>query len=425
MGYVVFLSILFITVTTYLKEKKVESPIFVFGLLWTTVTLLAALRLYGLNDVSLKSWLIILIGTLSFFLGVMLSRRFCVRQIVMKNVQDKEYYIFSKKTYNILFALVVLLLFGQALTSLKYFMSGTSLAQIRSAYYGLSALDGFQQKDTGSLSIYLNYIQGAVSRVLVAIGAVSFVENRRKLDLFKSILLVFMSVIIAGGRYDILFLLIDLFVATQWVKKQKTDYKPISFRMKRRIEIILILGFIAIIVVTILRGSTVNEVVKMFYTYICGNVALLDIHIGELDQIGAYSSGIAGLYGIVYFIYPILHFIGIPYSPKYLVTTTYVMTGQQWLQIGEDMYSNAMLTSYYYLYADFRYFGIVVGMLIMGYIIGKLHTKSFYRNDRCLIIYYMIACQCILTTIQTFATGSVDIALILLFMIFTNVKIRR
>ena len=79
-----------------------------------------------------------------------------------------------------------------------------------------------------------------------------------------------------------------------------------------------------------------------------------------------------------------------------------------------------MLAPFYYLYADFRIFGIIIGMTVFGLIAGYIYRKAKDLNDETSVIFYLIISQMIFKTIYgyPFASKIYFWAIILMFIIY-------
>lgn len=182
--------------------------------------------------------------------------------------------------------------------------------------------------------------------------------------------------------------------------------KSIGIQISKRLKIwvkrvIVILGAI-VIVLTVIRGAKLNEIFEKYYRYLCGNIIFLDLHIKQLDNSGFLSLGYAGLYGLFSFILPYLNSIGFNYPNLYLKTISEVLNTQDFLQIGDKLYTNAFITPFYHLYADFRFLGVAFGMFIFGVIAGKVYRRALIERTHTRITFYLIICQMLFKTLQLY-----------------------
>ncbi len=84
------------------------------------------------------------------------------------------------------------------------------------------------------------------------------------------------------------------------------------------------------------------------------------------------------------------------------------MTGQIYKNIGSG-YINAFTTAFYYLYADFRFIGVIAGMFVFGIIAGNLYKNAKSTRRSSSIVPYLFILQIIVSSIQGYAFGSADI----------------
>ena len=144
----------------------------------------------------------------------------------------------------------------------------------------------------------------------------------------------------------------------------------------------------------------------------------LDKNINKIDENGLWSITYAGLYGVWNFIFPLLNKMGISYSSIYLSTIQNVMNTQEYQQIGTHMYTNAFITPYYHLYADFRWFGIIIGMGGFSLISRFIYDKAYKSLDTKYIVFYLIIIQMLFKTLQFYPLVSSDYVFTLIIMSF-------
>lgn len=211
-------------------------------------------------------------------------------------------------------------------------------------------------------------------------------------------------------------MLIELIACFSIVGVQKK--RKLSKKIKKMIIKISFILIFAILLITLMRGSEVNELLKKYYRYICGNVVFFDLHIKDIDSQARYSFPYAGLYGFWGLFFPVIcNLLGVDYPNNYLITITDVMDMQTFRSVGANMVTNAFITPFYTLYADLRWGGVVLGMFAFGLLAGFFFRKITKYDIRYTPLYLIIV-QMVFKTIQTYPFSSKVYVLILLSVFF-------
>ena len=141
MGFIIAFYLLISVFFMIKREKTLSSPNIIFYLLWGIIVFLASLRLFDLYDVTLKTWIIILIGCIFFLCGIRLSNR--IKIVKSDNVNNDNNTFISKKVFWILFFILCLYLFPNLIQTLYFMIKGYSLDEIRLASYGMTEIEGY------------------------------------------------------------------------------------------------------------------------------------------------------------------------------------------------------------------------------------------------------------------------------------------
>ena len=423
MGYVVSGILLFLTWIFYKKNRTIAAPEVLFCIEWSLISLLASLRLFGLYAVSWITWTIVLVGSGSFLFGIGFGKRIKIKSSVNNEIMENEHaFLMSQKSFWIFLAIMMVYImysFGQ---TYQYLTAGYSLGQIREASVGMSEIVGYDRK-TGPFAEYIQLIFGVIELLVVASGITYFfsdVKSNYKLIL-GVLLFETLYALTYGGRYGLAYVIIEIVVGYFFYKNLVGQmHISLPSAVKRWIKRIVVFLILMILIITLMRGAEVGELIKKYYRYICGNMVFLDIHIKKLQETGYWSNSYAGLYGIWSIVLPILNNFGIPYPDNYLETITRVMDTQTFQKIGDNLLTNAFITPFYHVYADFRWVGLVIGMFIFGCIAGNVYKKAMYYADGKYIAYYLIIAQMIFKTLQTYPFASKNYVVVLIIIVIAQ-----
>lgn len=428
MGFVVTTILLLFGIYISRKKRTWVSPDVLFCYEWAFISFLASLQLFGMYAVSTKTWVIMLIGSFAFLIGVNVSSKTKVRlhcDTVGASVQTRE-----SSQSNKWFWVIILILYVFAVKDLiqtvRLMLSGVMLDNIRLMSYGIVKSANYQL-NTGLVAELISSLVSAVETVIIAIGIQKTIIDANKN--YKCLIAVTALVLIRsfsdGGRFGIAYLIVELLACYAFYVRYGQQSKiELTQHLKRRIRWILIALVALIIIITLLRGAESAELLKKYYRYICGNTVFFDLHVLELDASDFWSFGFAGFYGVWAWLLPILHnSVGLPYPETYLNTITNVMNGQMFLKIGTDMYTNAFITPFYQLYADFRWFGVFGGMFLFGFLAGRAFkkAKSFRKYD---VVYFLVIVQMIFKTLQMYPFASKDYFMIFVVFLMISIAIR-
>ena len=426
MGFSVSIVLFFIAFMSYQKEKNIIAPVTMFCTEWGVITFLASLRLFSLYEVSLKTWVIILIGSVSFVLGCKFGNKIKSKQCLK---YTKKSFEFDRKKYTKFFYIMLVLLILIKLLSLKESLNllkkGVSLSLIRSASYGEIVLEGYTLA-TG-LQYYITSIIGPVIELFfVALGIILFltdIKKQKKIIVFILLYEIIQS-LASGGRFSFAYLAIELLVCYGMMKKKRIMAFSISKKIKRTISLSLILIFGIIIFVSLARSQKLNEFAEQIYIYMCGDIFLLNQKLNTITSTSVWALGFAGGYGFWSLFFTGLIILGIPLPALWNEVSTSVMNGQIPMYIGDGITMNAFVTPYYYLYADFRIIGVVIGMILFGVMSGFLYKKAKYSNNIGELIAYLIVTQMIFKTLHTYPLVSQVYVIAIICFAIRNIRIK-
>ena len=427
MGYLISFTLFGCGLFLYRNKKNLASPDILFCFEWSFISLLASMKLFTLFDIAIKTWFIIFIGSFSLIIGIYFGNRI--------KFSNKKYFFFihSNKIDLIcrwfyIFSFVIFIFkLGDLKQSLEYLAMGYSLGDIRLASVGLEQISGFTRA-AGGVQEYLQILLSAIETIIVATGIVLFISDykRFKKIMLITLVLVLIDTIINGGRFGLFYVIIELIVCFLLFKysPKNTKKKLLSKKTKKIAKRIIIFLLIMIFYVTLFRGAESSEIIEKYYRYICGNIVFFDLRLVELNSTDFMSYGFAGLYGLWKLVLPLFNLIGLNYPSLYLKTINQVMNTQEYLHIGTSLSTNAFITPFYHLYADFRIIGVILGMFIFGAICGYFFKKAKSCCDLEWIIFYIVIVQMIFKTLQMYPfTSQIYVVVLIIIWILSKIKV--
>lgn len=424
MGYIVAIILLLIGILSHYNRKTWLAPEVLFCYMWSCISFFASLRLYGMYDVGLKTWLIILVGSIFFVMGAHVVRIISVSKNL--DVRPQNASLISKKTFWIVSLILLLSKFDELNIVIQLVSNGVGLGMIRAASYGLVDLEGYVNNGY-AFSVYIGYIESAIQTIIIAVSVHYFATNPKQnyIYILLGLSLTAIEAITTGSRFCIAYLIIDICICfTVYNNGIMTIGKKMSKKSKRIIVIMLILGIGGILIISSMRGIKIDSFLQSMYYYFCGDVVLLDIHVLRIDKANFRSFGMAGLWGITSIIFPILKgFFGIPYIDLYLDTSNIVMVAQTVYSVGSTSSMNAFVTQFYYLYADFRWLGIAFGMFVFGGVCGYTF-KKLEKGNAYAVVAFCVIVQAIFKSLHLYPIVSTTYIVIFLILIISKIKIK-
>lgn len=399
MGYLVAIIIIF---TGLLMKKRCNSmvaPEVLFCFFWGFIALAASLKLFGLIEISMKAWLIILIGTFSYVIGCQFKVTFnSKRQYVPRS--NEQFGFISESEFWILTIILIVLLARQLSITLSLLSEGYTMVDIRAGIDTeiMSKMNSYNE-------VFLN-IKSAFEIVLMASGIELYFNKAKNnwLYLFVSIFFVLLNSFSDGGRWIIIYFLVD-FVVCYFIYRQENIIENKNKNNNRIIPLIIVIITMITMISSVTKSRMVGNTLVHFYSYLCCCVPLLDIKTSIIMKQGIISGGMASQWGIWSLFVPVLKRIFGVKTAFYDDVAQFAIIGQNNEFIGTGYY-NAFVSAFYYLYVDFRWLGVIFGMIIFGIISRKTYDYALKVSKGGSCVPYLVICQLIIKSNQNYLLTS-------------------
>ena len=423
MGLIIAFILMGFAVICKYKNGTWVNPSSIFCIEWFIISFLAAIRLYGLYEASIKTWMIIFLGSIIYLIGIEFGKKLKINNHLNWYSSINECGSFMKeRTFWILVLILFILTLSDFFQTFTFWRAGYNLSEIREASVGMSTINSFD-RNTGPLIEWISLAKSIIEILVVANAIECFVfdSKNNKSKIVVALSFELFNSFTTGGRFSLAYVILEIISCLMLYRAMLGNYTiTISKKTVRWIRRIAVLMAVAIVVMTLLRGAEVNELLKKYYRYICGNVVFMDIHIKDLDSSGFWSCSFAGLYGFWSKILPIFHGLGFDYPQTYLNTISQVMDTQTFIKIADKMPTNAFITPFYHIYADFRFFGVIIGMFVFGAFSGCRYATAIKTNNRAQVVFYLITIQMIFKTLQNYPLTSSIYVFFIIFILFYN-----
>ena len=382
----------------YIRTHTVSTPIIIFVGLWFVVFVLGLFHPFGFVGYSSRAILNIGTGILCFIIGYYFILIFNChykfkKQRIIQN-EDFELYI----NYKILLAVAVLSLLGSFI-SLIYAVfgmaRGLSIADLRQSMLGYSDEEYISNP---ILNAFIVYFASPAKKILIPFAAIFWFQRVHFSFVYITLFSLLSDMFSTGGRVNLLYAIIVLIVVASYYRFK------ISRRVKKRMIFFISIGVIAIIVVTLLRGSSV---VRTLYSYFSIPVPLYSTYSQHLLEDDFISYGGATFYPFFYVFNMIVKCLG--GRSEFLDNLVYYVGYPQDTWVGglfdRGVY-NAFSTQFYYFYMDFRIVGIVLFSLLFGIICGQFYYSSFVRRKTYCLPWYLLLVQAMFGSFVIWQLGS-------------------
>ena len=312
MQYLAILICAIICLFSWRKEKNFYNPITVMSGLWTIITILASLRLYGLYEADSRVYLLVAVGIAAFSLGCLVNRKTKLainttpKQRGDGETRESDIGNVRMTVLHVLCVLsVIMMIYPDYLAIRSLLMSGGDMSLIREDF-------GIVYSNIVLRLIY-NYIVLPFSFAAGPIFASALFLGKRtdKLVIFSVGFIVFSRLLTEAGRFIVLYFLLSILVAYRITKPKTTQKSKVFTKKKIGVALLVAICICAVMVVT--RSRTDQTLLEHGYTYLCGCIPHLSVRLKEVDARGTLTYGTASVFGYVEFLFTMLENIGFPY----------------------------------------------------------------------------------------------------------------
>lgn len=229
--------------------------------------------------------------------------------------------------------------------------------------------------------------------------------NKDRWLIFLNIVLMLGRILLYGGRYPFIQLMIAIFLLMSFKNRHKFSLKSTA-----RYLLALIIGLLIFMMLT---NSKTRAPLKTLYLYFAMQPIQFQTWAGVVDMNVSYSYGFASVFG---FIHPFLYVIENLNGNRMPVFFSNIYNNIQntfniWIPIGDTLSANAYTSIFWYLYYDGRFMGIILGMVILGMVAYLAYKKAYDSNNPQKIANYIMVAFCLIYTFTDMEMYKYDFAL--------------
>ena len=257
---------------------------------------------------------------------------------------------------------------------------------------------------------------------ICAISDFIFGEKDKKLLILAVVLTVVKT--IANTTRSTLGILIVYFAvgSMMFIKINGYDVGLRKFIKKRKKQILFacIVAVVAFVYMTIARGSDVWD---NLWTDFALPTSLFEYWKKVVDDQNVHGYGLGSLNG---FVYPVFYFLKNIFKipiPEYVEAIhTIANDTESFVWASNTVTANAYVSIYWYFYMDFRYIGILAGMLLVGYFSERTYRDTLYYKGAKNFSIYCFFLHMVIFSIVRMPFTIVSSALGFLFVAFILYK---
>lgn len=412
-----------IAVLGFLRYRFVLNPVSMMCLLWAILLPLSAYGFYGTRIPQTRTYVIIAVGVGAYLLGIFLGSKRV--KYVIRSQQKGSVLRGYSINYTFLYVIMSISLIYYLIQSIEVFRilrAGNSYAYVRI----LVASNEKNALQSSRLLLALRaFIAVPTTYLAIAILPIElFYGKRKKTIIFGSVALMLLFIFTNGARSVIMWIAI-YFLLVYLVYRRNHE---IRIKLSRKYRRWLMVGGTVLLLLmfymTIFRKGEDVDLGRQMYIYFIAPIPHFDHYIDVVDMSGEYGYGFSSFYGVVYpFLYILRIIIG---SYSDFISNIYYMSFEMMesgYNLGNSVYMNAFVTTFYQPYLDGRYVGVIVILMIFGYMCSRTFKRTLYNEDlKSMLLYSLLLQKIIFSFVRFYFTQQAQ-AMCFLFAMFAIKRI--
>lgn len=386
---------LIIALYEFHRTRFFFNPITAMFIMWAAILPFSCWGLYGTVIPSDKVYIIVAIGLAGYLFGAIIGIKKHEFRIRNFTTGVKHSYKFNYLLIYILFGIAIIYYAYEMTIVIGLLASGFDYDYIRR----LSIATDFNVlRASPVITITKAFIATPASYLSLALLPMELLKkNKQWLMIAGCIALMGGYLLTTGGRSVLLWFAL-YFIVIFLLRKSKADIENVR-NIIRKYRWWIIFGGIGLLYfllqMTYSRKGEDVDLLKQIYIYFVCPLQNLDIHVGFVDSSNMYGYGLSSFYGLLYPFMFLLQRLHINVFTPYVVSI-YNMSFQD-LQMGYDIggsiYMNAFVTAFYQPYLDGRFIGVLLIMIVFGYVSGRFFQKAYYKGDIKSVLIYILLLQ--------------------------------
>lgn len=406
--------LVFFLIYILLKYKRTNSarPEMIFLIVWIVIIVIYLLDVINLYEVSFKTIMIIMIGTIAFVFGCRIPIR-----IMRNNEKYNETIQYSLNYYLTviigIFSIVILL--SDVILTINSLIAGASFEDIILKMGPESAEEGIIRQ-FGKIYIAYPFSYAIIPISLTELFSDTLTKNKKIVISVIAVLIIAFRTLHHGARFYIV--LIVVYLALLFLIMFRNKKESMSRKTKISIIVCVIIIFLLFYLISDSRG--ISELGKSLYLYICGGISLLNQAVQNSKS--NYTFGFSSFYGAFAAIMYPLRGLGIV-KGEWFQYVSNIVNVEGFRYIGPTTKLNAFVTVFYYPYLDFGYIGVAIIMFIYGVIAINIYLNMDHRGNMGRVLYLTILMSIITSGIRMqFSTYAYTLSYIYIVLLYSKRK---
>lgn len=390
MELVYIITLVLFLLYSVVRERNIYNPSTLFVGIWLLVGFLASLRLFGLNETSVRAYSLALAGVVAFCFGTGLRRRIRIQTHVTAGDHKSDNFVVNYQLLIVLFVIALLFTGVMASRSVRLILRGTSMSVIRNNYRNIEA--GLVVDS--SFTYYVEqYFVAALEFATVAIFPIVLFDKKsfsKYVLLFEMILFLVLHIFVTGARSFLIDVVIVLVLYTLMSRQLIRRFGDYFRKIPKFVFVLVAVGAIALVVVMSQMRKGEVRFAREIYMYFSIPFPLFDQHLKLMDNADSYTYGMTLLNGLLRPFLLVLRKLGMPYPSLYRLASQLLSDNNIYYSVGQTR-ANSFVTLFYSFYTDFGAAGIVLGCLGYGYLAQSTYFSMMKNpNRRSQAIYLLI-----------------------------------
>ena len=398
-------ALLFFSVISYLKYNYIFNPITSMFILWAIILPLSYLNLYGVSNPEDKVYYVIFVGLLSFGIGAVIGSyryKIVLNKSKRKNKGNWNYPINYKFLY-IISSIVLVYYLYQLFIVVGLLINGHDYSYIRDL---VTSSDENELRSSSIITIVRVFLAEPITYLIIALLPIDIFFGKRDFRfIILAISLMILFVVTTGGRSVIKWIAI-YFIFSFTLSNKKSNRQYLNSKKSKiifSISLVLMLAFLYFM--TKARKGDDVDFARQCFIYFIAPVKHFDYYINVVDNSGLYGYGLSSFYGVIYPFLFLLKTIGLFSKYPDFVTNIHYMSFEMMesgVNLGNNVYMNAFVTTFYQPYLDGRVLGVILIMGLFGFVSNRLFIHAYYYDNIMAILLYSLLLQKIFSSYVRF-----------------------
>lgn len=379
----------------YHRTKYIFNPITSMFVMWGLILPVSCWGLYDTVIPSDKVYCVIAVGLLGYLIGVIGGMKPVKYSFGNYSTSNYKEYKINYCLFYILGGIAIIYYASQLVIVIGLLHAGYDYTYIRNLS---TATDFNELRSSALVTMTKAFIAAPMTYLTLAMLPFEVFKRKKNwIAIIMAILLMLFYLLSTGGRSVLLWCM--LYFAAIFLAQKKNIDSTLLKQFLRKYRLIIILGGIALLVILLrmtfaIKGDDVDLLQQLYIYFVCP-LQNFDYHMGVVDASNKYGCGLSSFYGLVYPILFVLSKIGINVFTPF-VESIYSMSFQD-LQMGIDIgggiYMNAFVTAFYQPYLDGRYIGVILIMIVFGFMSGRSFYNFYYKFEKKALLIYLLLLQ--------------------------------